>query len=186
MAPHRSFAVALLMVFILLVSCSPKEVPSHPPIAEEPVVNETIAQSPIPEEKNESGEKSITILIENERFVPDKISIGPGTTVTWINMDSGRAYKINEKRKLVIGTRMPPGGNFSFTFTQPGTYQIFDSIKNYIRSEVTVKSSDNLAGMATSIEAINSIDSVIPLAVIITGIIPLIFYITKNKEKKKK
>lgn len=67
------------------------------------------------------------VVMVNRTFEPQQIEVTAGTTVTWTNQDS-------QSHTVTAGPRDNPsglfdsgeiagGGTFSFTFTEPGTYE---------------------------------------------------------------
>jgi plastocyanin len=67
------------------------------------------------------------IVIKDFMFTPNPLTIKPGSTVTWVNMD-------DEPHTVVSNTHMFRSGaldtkeNFSFKFDGPGTYHFTCSI----------------------------------------------------------
>ena len=57
-------------------------------------------------------------------FGPDAVSVAPGTTVRWINYGQHR-HTVTSYTGLFDSGEFGPGGVFSFTFTQPGTYYYY-------------------------------------------------------------
>jgi len=180
------YFLVLAVISLIFLGCKAKEqipaVPAAPEEPEAPIEAVPPENIPIPPENIslEEEEASVTILIKGGKYEPATLTIAPGTTVTWINKDN-RAYKINEKRKLLIGPRMGPEESFTFTFTNPGTYYIFDSIQPSIQGKIIVAGNE-VTGMSV-IPVIEKVDSVIPFLVIILGLIPIILIINKKKKR---
>jgi len=98
-------------------------------IEPEDVTEEEAQQIPVMEESEEEvavmGEVEISIY--NGKFYPDRITISPGTTVTWIN--EGRfPHKVVAYDRLFYGDRIAPGERYSFTFTNSGSHRYFDAV----------------------------------------------------------
>ena len=76
--------------------------------------------------------------IDQFTFLPQRITVKAGTTVTWNNEDdvphtvasSGKAFK-----SKALDTR----DKFSFTFTTPGTYDYFCSLHPHMTGAVVVE-----------------------------------------------
>lgn len=80
------------------------------------------------------------ITINNFTFSPKVLTVAVGTKVTWTNKD--------DEPHTVVNAGSPPAfksaaldsdDSFSFTFTQPGTYQYFCSIHPFMTGTVVVK-----------------------------------------------
>ncbi len=81
----------------------------------------------------ESGADSVLVQMKNLEYAPGTITVGVGTTVTWINKDPF-AHTITPTDKAAWGTSgsgddpaqwLGEGISWSFTFTKPGTYQYY-------------------------------------------------------------
>jgi plastocyanin len=63
----------------------------------------------------------------NTTFQPQQITVRVGTTITWTNQDSVAHTVTAGSRDTPTGLFDPgeiaAGGPFSFTFTEPGTYE---------------------------------------------------------------
>jgi len=97
----------------------------------------------------------VTIEIANLQFSPAEVTIAPGTTVRWINLDpvehdvtSGKSINGRASRGL-SQTKFPDGifssglfgkqGTFSYTFKAAGEHPYFCSIHPFMTGVVTVK-----------------------------------------------
>lgn len=130
----------------------PAEVPQAPAEIVERPENNTSNQTPVenltPLEKEISAEtpaetsetqvepKTVEIKIEDFAFKPDSITISPGDTVRWTNLD------------LVTHTVTGPdfssgtlrdGDSYEFTFTKEGTYRYYCSIHASMEGVVIVE-----------------------------------------------
>lgn len=64
-------------------------------------------------------------------FEPTEITVGPGTTVTWINRDSFDhtvTSGVRGEPTDLFDETVPAGESFSYTFEEPGTYEYFCSL----------------------------------------------------------
>ena len=82
-------------------------------------------------EAGSSEASEMQVVMQNNAYQPEEITISPGTTVTWINEDS-------TVHNVLSGTRGDPDGRvtspdiaggsaFSFTFEESGTYPYYCS-----------------------------------------------------------
>lgn len=79
-----------------------------------------------------------TVTIDNFMFSPVTIEVQRGTTVTWVNKDDIPhvvASTSSKFRSRAIDT----DGSFSFTFTEPGTYEYFCSVHPKMTGKIVVK-----------------------------------------------
>jgi plastocyanin len=74
------------------------------------------------ESGTEAGEASIEI--KDFAFNAPSIEIASGTTVTWTNNDS-TPHTVSQSGGGFESGKIDPGGTFSFTFDEPGTYDYF-------------------------------------------------------------
>ena len=73
------------------------------------------------------GAQDTELKIDNFTFVPQRVTIKPGTTVTWVNDDDiphAIAATGKEFRSKVLDTN----DKYSFTFTTAGTFEYFCSL----------------------------------------------------------
>jgi plastocyanin len=78
------------------------------------------------------------VEIDQFAFVPQRITVKAGTTVTWINKDDA-PHTIASSNKLFKSKALDTGGKFSFTFTTPGTYAYFCSVHPHMTGTVVVE-----------------------------------------------
>lgn len=89
-----------------------------------------------------SSTNSVTttsVTIQNFAFSPANIAVRTGMTVTWTNKDSV-AHTVTETdgKQGPNSSDVNPGSNYSFTFTEPGTYHYHCSIHSEMTGTVTV------------------------------------------------
>ena len=85
-----------------------------------------------------SAEQKVTI--DNFAFEPQILTVAPGTKVTWVNRDdvphtatsSDSPQKFNSKA-------LDTDQQFSFVFTQPGTYPYFCAVHPKMTAKIVVK-----------------------------------------------
>ncbi len=80
------------------------------------------------------------IVIDNFTFRPAKLTVKAGTKVTWVNHDDvpHTATSSARPRAFNSGT-LDTDGQFSFTFTTPGTYDYFCALHPRMTGQVIVK-----------------------------------------------
>jgi plastocyanin len=81
---------------------------------------------------------AVEVKIDNFTFVPQRLTIRPGTTVTWINEDDiphTIAATGKEFRSKVLDT----DDKFSFTFTAAGTFEYFCSLHPHMTGTIVVE-----------------------------------------------
>ena len=71
-------------------------------------------------------------------FLPQRITVKAGTTVTWINEDDV-PHTIVSSSKVFKSKALDTGDKFSFTFTTPGTYEYFCSVHPHMTGAVVVE-----------------------------------------------
>ncbi len=77
------------------------------------------------------------VSIENFTFIPQVIAIAPDESVTWSNNDGG-PHAVAFKDGSAGSETLFPGKTFSRTFAQPGTYEYYCSIHNYMIGRIVV------------------------------------------------
>ena len=71
-------------------------------------------------------------------YAPTVYNVTAGTTVTWVNHDSV-THSVTEDNGLFDSGPILPGGSFSYTFTQAGTYQYACSYHPWMTGTIVVK-----------------------------------------------
>jgi plastocyanin len=80
-----------------------------------------------------------TIEIKDFSFQPSSITVPVGTIVTWVNSDPSSHTVTSDDGKFNSGNIIT-GGQFKFTFSQPGTYKYHCNIHPSMTGVVTVTS----------------------------------------------
>jgi copper-containing nitrite reductase len=113
-----------------------------------------------------SSSNSTEVIIQNFAYNPADMTIYPGTTVTWVNKDtvghtvtegvptspkppSQRYFDSSHGTDGANVITISPGGNFSFTFTTPGTYNYYCIPHPYMTGQITVLSAPGSTGQGT-------------------------------------
>ena len=118
-------ASAFLLVTLLVAACGSGQ-PAEPPAA-----------TPEPPAQGE-----VEVAMQGSQFRPAEVTIEAGTTVVWTNQDA-------LPHTVTAGSRGNPsglfdedvgaGGEFSFTFEEPGTYEYYCSIHPGMDGTVVVE-----------------------------------------------
>jgi plastocyanin len=78
------------------------------------------------------------VQIDQYAFLPQRITVKPGTTVTWIN-DDDDSHTVTSSAKLFKSRPLDTGDKFSFTFTTPGAYAYFCSLHPHMTGTIVVE-----------------------------------------------
>jgi plastocyanin len=78
------------------------------------------------------------VQIDQYAFLPQRIIVKPGTTVTWTN-DDDDSHTVASSSKLFKSKALDTGDKFSFTFTTAGTYAYICSVHPYMTGAVVVE-----------------------------------------------
>jgi plastocyanin len=78
------------------------------------------------------------VEIDQFAFVPQRITVKAGTTVTWVNEDDA-PHTIASSSKLFKSKALNTEDKFAFTFTTPGTYAYFCSLHPHMTGVVVVE-----------------------------------------------
>jgi amicyanin len=84
------------------------------------------------------AETAPSVHIDNFTFTPQEITVTRGTTLTWVN-DDDIPHAIAATGQAFRSKAMDTEQKFSFTFTEPGTYDYFCSLHPHMQGKVIVK-----------------------------------------------
>lgn len=73
-------------------------------------------------------------------YSPSPYTIKVGATVTWVNKDATTHTVTSSGVTLFDSGNLAPGATYSFTFTQPGTYQYYCTIHPWMKGTIVVTS----------------------------------------------
>ena len=76
--------------------------------------------------------------IDQFTFLPQRITVKAGTTVTWSNEDDV-PHTVASSSKVFKSKALDTADKFSFTFTTPGTYDYFCSLHPHMTGAVVVE-----------------------------------------------
>jgi plastocyanin len=88
----------------------------------------------------EKPAKKVNVIqarIENFTFRPERLTIAPGTRVTWINNDDV-PHTVTANGKAFNSGTLDTGDKFSFVFDKPGTYSYFCAVHRHMTGTVVV------------------------------------------------
>ena len=77
------------------------------------------------------------VTIKTFKYGPKDIIVKAGTTVTWVNKDP-EPHTVVDKDGKFRSSALDTDDAFSYTFKDPGTYQIFCSLHPQMTGTVTV------------------------------------------------
>jgi plastocyanin len=78
------------------------------------------------------------VKIDNFAFLPQRLAVKAGTTVTWTNADDS-PHTVVSGTKLFKSKALDTDDRFSFTFTTPGAYDYFCSVHPHMTGTVVVE-----------------------------------------------
>ena len=78
------------------------------------------------------------VKIDDFAFLPQRLAVKAGTTVTWINADDS-PHTVASNTKLFKSKALDTDDRFSFTFTTPGVYEYFCSVHPHMTGAVVVE-----------------------------------------------
>lgn len=88
----------------------------------------------------------VQVTIQGFAFSPAKITVAPGTKVTWTNKDSVAHTVTSDKNAWTDSGSIANGAHFSFTFSKPGTYTYHCAIHPTMVATVVVSSGSTGGG----------------------------------------
>jgi plastocyanin len=80
----------------------------------------------------------VKVAIKGFAFVPQIVTVAPGTTVTWTNADDD-PHTVVANDKGFRSAALDTDDSYSFTFTKPGDYAYFCSLHPHMTGKVIVK-----------------------------------------------
>jgi plastocyanin len=97
------------------------------------IAGNALAQQPV-------AAKSAAIVIENFKFVPQTLTVAPGTSVTWDNRDEEPHNIVSVDQPRRFRSQAIDGGEkYTFVFDQPGTYKYICAVHPHMEGTVIVK-----------------------------------------------
>jgi plastocyanin len=96
------------------------------------------SQASMQQESDKSAMASNEVTIDNFSFTPQTLTIPAGATVKWTNKDDVPHTVVETNRKFK-SKALDTDETFSFTFTDPGTYEYFCSVHPKMVAKVIVE-----------------------------------------------
>ncbi|MFZ1128485.1 cupredoxin domain-containing protein [Methanoregula sp.] len=98
----------------------------------------TAPVTPVVTASSFSGQASVAI--QNYSYIPASITVTPGTTVTWTNLDpvDHTVTSVAPSPATLNSPLLHQGDTFQFTFNQTGKYTYLCTIHPFMRGTVTV------------------------------------------------
>lgn len=80
----------------------------------------------------------VRITIDNFSFTPKEVTVPKGATITWVNQDDVPHTVVSTDRKF-RSKAIDTNEQFSFTFSEEGTYGYFCSVHPVMMGKIIVK-----------------------------------------------
>jgi plastocyanin len=133
---------ALLLVGILpLAGCAPTRAAAVSPASglSTPVPPVALATLPPPKPAHPADATGgPSVSMENFNIVPATITVPAATTVVWTNHDDVE-HTVTASDNGFSSPAIPTDGQFSYTFSTPGTYSYFCAIHPFMTAKVIVQ-----------------------------------------------
>jgi plastocyanin len=103
----------------------------------------TLASSPgfAEDPNNAAASPAVIVSMDHSTFIPSEITVAPGTTVTWVNVET-MPHTVVDLNKAFRSKTLVKDGTFSFTFTTAGDYNYLCSIHPNMKGKVIVKAGE--------------------------------------------
>ena len=86
------------------------------------------------------GAKTAQITIENFKFLPETLTVAPGTAVTWTSKDEEPHNIVNiDQPRRFRSQAIEEGDKFTFVVNEPGTYKYLCAVHPHMEGTVVVK-----------------------------------------------
>ena len=121
---RRCAAGLLAASSLLLGACTPAQPTNPPPTAPA-------------QESPDDATTAVSVAIRNYSFSEHRITVAPGTTVTWTNEDDLPHTVTGDNGGPASGT-LTTGQSYSYTFDTPGTFTYHCTIHPAMMAVVTV------------------------------------------------
>jgi plastocyanin len=87
---------------------------------------------------HQAAAENISVIIKNFDYSPMDLSIAPGTTVVWKNLD-GEPHTIASVDGMFRSPALDQNDSYSFTFNRAGVFKYICSIHPKMKATITVK-----------------------------------------------
>ena len=98
-----------------------------------------VGRASIPAAAGQEKAAETEVSIDDFAFAPKELTIPVGTQVTWMNKDDEAHTVVSVDGKTFRSKGLDTGDKFSFTFTEPGTYEYVCSIHKQMKGTIIVK-----------------------------------------------
>jgi len=78
------------------------------------------------------------VRIDNFTFIPDRLVVRAGETVTWVN-EEDIPHAVAATDKTFRSRALDTDDKYSFTFTSPGVYEYFCSMHPHMKATIVVE-----------------------------------------------
>ncbi len=85
-----------------------------------------------------------TVKIDNFTFAPPSLTVKAGMTVTWRN-DDDIPHTVASSTRVFKSKALDTDDSFSFTFTEPGSYEYFCSLHPHMTGKIVVEPATHAA-----------------------------------------
>jgi plastocyanin len=106
------------------------------PVAAEP------APSPSPARRaaaqGPTAPKSVNARLKGSAFIPNRVEVASGGTVTWKNLDQ-MIHTVGAVDRSFTSPIIGTDGSYSHTFNKPGTYPVYCTVHPFMKATVIVK-----------------------------------------------
>jgi plastocyanin len=89
-----------------------------------------------------------TVDITRLGFVPDRLTVDPGDTVTWTNKDSAQHQIVADQATFPTSPTLQANQAYSYRFVKSGTFSYRDGFARNERGRITVREGVSLAAAA--------------------------------------
>lgn len=86
-----------------------------------------------------AGGEEQRVEIADLAFNPETLTVAAGSTVTWVNADPDLPHTSTSDDELWDSGTLNEGGEFSFTFDEPGTFAYFCEVHPTMRGSIVVE-----------------------------------------------
>jgi plastocyanin len=135
----RYGAISLLLAGHLGLAASCRN-PEWPPLAPGPA---NYLEGPGPGDpfaRTSAEATDVQVRIEDFKFVPERLTVPPGTKVTWVNKDDEpHSATSSEKPKRFDSGVLDSDKTYSFSFTEKGSFSYFCKLHPHMTGIVEVR-----------------------------------------------
>ncbi|HEY1992207.1 MAG TPA: cupredoxin family copper-binding protein [Gammaproteobacteria bacterium] len=86
---------------------------------------------------------AVQVNIFNYKFDPETLTVPAGATVTWTNKDEIPHTVMSSDKSFQGSGGLDTGDSYSYTFTQPGTYNYYCTLHPFMKGKVVVTAAGN-------------------------------------------